>query len=50
VHQTTVFAVGYAVAARTLRADVGASAAVRTPLPPMSRNRLVLVIGPDYRG
>ncbi|HEY7858802.1 MAG TPA: LytR C-terminal domain-containing protein [Candidatus Nanopelagicales bacterium] len=50
VNRTTVFAIGYAVAARTLRADVGASAPVRAPLPSMARNRLVLVIGPDYKG
>lgn len=48
VDRTTVFAAGYAVAARTLRADVRAAAAVRTPLPSMSQNRLVLVLGPDY--
>ena len=50
VDRTTVFAIGFTVAARTLRADVGASPAVRVPLSSMSRNRLVLVIGPDYKG
>lgn len=50
VDRTTVFAVGYQLDARTLRSDAGASAPVRSPLPSMPTNRVVLVLGPDYPG